>query len=282
MGMVYFYDSQIHTTLKKIVGRCHKPLSKEAIEAHSMLIEQYKAEEVFFKTQDNIMLSGLLIVRPGARRTVMLCHGYQQVKEMLTSFVTIVDQDNIFLFDFRAHGNSQGDIISFGYHEAKDVWAAVDFLSNNPKTQGLPLYGLGFSMGTAALLRAAYEGAPFKALILDSPFADFDTLSCALFTSMTQLPLWMMRFTRPIFEATINAESSQLNTTQCIAALKIPVFITHSEADQLIPVANSKTLYKYAHSKKDLWIVNNCRHGGIVKTYPREYKQRIQTFLESV
>jgi uncharacterized protein len=281
MGMISFYDSHMHTILKKMVGRCDKPLSKEILEAHLSLIKHYKAEEVSFKTDDNIMLSGLLIVRPGAHRTVMVCHGYRQVKEMLTPFVDMLPQDNIFLFDFRAHGGSEGNNISFGYHEATDVWAAVTFLTSNPKTKDIPLYGLGFSMGTAALLKAAYEGAPFKALVLDSPFADFYALACTLFTRMTKLPIWMVHFTRPVFEIMINARVSQLNTTQFIAALKIPIFITHSETDQFIPVTHGKTLYEYASGKKDLWIVKNCRHGGIIKTYPREYKTHIHIFFES-
>lgn len=60
---------------------------------------------------------------------------------------------NVLLFDLRAHGRSEGKIISFGYLERQDVLGAVGFLHS----RGIRRIGLlGFSLGgIVAMLSAA-------------------------------------------------------------------------------------------------------------------------------
>ena len=43
---------------------------------------------------------------------------------------TIADEDyELFIFDFRSHGMSEGEAISYGFNEAEDIQAVVEFIS---------------------------------------------------------------------------------------------------------------------------------------------------------
>jgi len=76
----------------------------------------------------------------------------------------------VLLFDFRAHGESSGSRTSLGYHEQKDVLAALSILKAREEIdlQRIGIYG--FSMGgSTAILTAAQSGA-FSAVVADSAF----------------------------------------------------------------------------------------------------------------
>jgi hypothetical protein len=77
---------------------------------------------------------------------------------------------NVFLTDFRAHGNSDGNECSVGINEAKDVKAAYDYVSGNGE-KNIVLYGV--SMGAATITKAMYDYSAIKPskIILDMPFA---------------------------------------------------------------------------------------------------------------
>ncbi len=98
------------------------------------LIKEEGFEEVFFLTPDNINLHGLLLKRPEAKYNIIMCAGfYPGRKEGLASIYTMLPQDcNIFLFDARGHGKSDGSFMStiykYGTHEYKDMIGALRFV----------------------------------------------------------------------------------------------------------------------------------------------------------
>ncbi len=126
------------------------------------LLQDYGAQEVAIRTCDCIDLHGYLIVRKNAKKNILLCHGYRMTKEHMLPFLQLFPDDNFLLFDFRAHGQSGGELISIGCYEQRDVHAAIDFLAHDTRTKGLPLIGIGVSMGGATLLGAAAHGANFS------------------------------------------------------------------------------------------------------------------------
>jgi pimeloyl-ACP methyl ester carboxylesterase len=110
---------------------------------------------------------------PGFRgaSTIILCHGYGSSKgELLTLVSALQDhQYNVFVFDFTAHGATNG-ITSFGYHEADEVRAAIDAVATrtdiDPNSFGL----WGYNLGAYAALREAEADKRVRALVLDSVY----------------------------------------------------------------------------------------------------------------
>lgn len=253
---------------------------KELEQHRSRLVKEYGAKKIKFMTKDEVTLAGLLIVRDDAPKTVVLCHGHLDNKEHMRFFINMFPHDNVLLFDFRAHGESDGELISIGCHEKEDVLAAVEFVKKDKNTKGKPIVGLGYSMGGAILLSAAAEIDDFKALILDSSFARLDQQISRAFVARTGMPRTLfMDATKALFESLSECSIEQINPVEWIKNVTCPVLIIHSEDDNFVSVADAFTLYKAAHTKKELWIVQEADHGHISRDNKDEYQRRVNEFF---
>ena len=76
---------------------------------------------------------------------------------------------NVLLFNWRAHGQSEGEVVTLGFNERYDLIAAVQFA----KSKGAERVGvLGFSMGGTVAIATAAVYEDIDAVVADSPFVD--------------------------------------------------------------------------------------------------------------
>lgn len=134
-------------------------------------------ETIQLKTSDSITLEAWqsteswLDSRP-TNGTVILFHGHggnkAGVLSEAMSFIGLYYK--VLLVDFRAHGNSSGNVCTIGYDEAKDVKAAYDHVVSKGE-KNIILYGI--SLGAAAEMKAVEDfGLRPAAMILEMPFAN--------------------------------------------------------------------------------------------------------------
>ena len=101
---------------------------------------------------------------------------------------------NAVIFDFRGHGDSDGRTITFGVKgEAQDVKATVDFARE--KHTSSKMYGLGYSMGGAALVRMAAEQGGFDKIVVDSSLARAENValhSMLWYFGPLKRPMWQV------------------------------------------------------------------------------------------
>ncbi|HZW60998.1 MAG TPA: alpha/beta fold hydrolase [Candidatus Babeliales bacterium] len=271
-----------YRTIRSTVYRfSYSPEAKQQIEKNrAFLIEHYHPEQVHFTTCDNITLSGLFIPRKHAKRAILICHGYGMSKELMRRFVSFFPHDSILLFDFRAHGESGGHVITIGNHEQWDVQAAVDFLHAQPETARLPIVGVGVSMGGATLLGAAAHGVNFQALIIDSSFGRLCDQVSHAFYKYTGLPRFLfMPAVVFLFEYLAGASPTKVVPVEFISKIHCPVLVVHSLADEMTPATIAQELFEAAHEPKELWLVKGSKHGFIRRDYPEEYAHKIEHFL---
>jgi hypothetical protein len=124
---------------------------------------------------DGLKLAGWFIPAAQADRPIVLVtHGIGANKSDFLFIARPLHEAglNVFTFDFRAHGQSEGRTITFGLNEAHDVKAAYDWLKERHPKQSI--YALGFSMGGAAVARAAGDYGIFQRIALDSAFSRFE------------------------------------------------------------------------------------------------------------
>jgi len=102
--------------------------------------------------------------------TVIMFHGHGANKSAILHEAEAFYKMNyhVLLVDFRAHGNSSGNVCTIGYEESKDVKAAYDYVV---KTKGDEIILWGISLGAAAEMKAVndFELRP-SAMILEMPF----------------------------------------------------------------------------------------------------------------
>ena len=114
-----------------------KRLSLLANEIREDLFKKYDLTHVNLNTQDGLRLSAYFLKRKWASGNLIVAHGYQSCKEIVSPIIDLFPNYNILLFDFRGHGKSDGRFRTLGCHEYKDVFAAVDFLNDTSTSRGL-------------------------------------------------------------------------------------------------------------------------------------------------
>ena len=115
-------------------------------------------------------------------RTIILCHGFgaDKAADLRMARDLVPNGYNVLAFDFRAHGQSGGQFTTFGALERNDVLGAVRWVKQNHPQESKKIFGLGESMGAAALINAAAdksaEGQSIDAIAVFAPFDRLTTL----------------------------------------------------------------------------------------------------------
>lgn len=241
-------------------------------------------EKVTFKTSDGIALAGVWIKRENTMGTLVVSHGLGGCKEKRSVFADVFPDFNIFLFDFRAHHESGGDSISFGYHEAKDVVAAAECVRKktaDEKTssgKSLPLVIAGVSMGGAAALRAAENNDQLcEALIIDSTFSDFVGIVESKF-SLLAYPF--MALVKNMANFLASSDLDAIKPIRSVKKISQPILFIHSMEDALIPYSETiKLRAAHCHNLTDIWISSAGYHADLIHEHPQEYYQKVMAFF---
>lgn len=229
-------------------------------------------ETVHFTTDDGVQLAGWLIKGREHAPTIVVNHGYPQDKGSVLPIVRFLYPDyNLFLFDFRSFGASQGRFTSGGPLEIGDYRAALAYLATRSDIrQEFGAYG--FSMGAAVVLMAA---APqVQAVVADSPYQSVDALIQRLFSYFGPVKapfVWLMRLYGRLFYG--------MDSSAYVAKITVPTLLIHGGADTFIPPTHSIALLRQYPDKAQLWIVAGAAHGMSYARDPVEYQRRVRAFF---
>lgn len=264
-------------------------LSTYASQVREELLKRKDLEPVYFNSKDGIKLSGYLLKRRGAVGNIVVAHGFQSCKEVVSPIIDVFPDYNLLLFDFRAHGKSEGRFRTLGCHEYKDLFAAVDFMRESMRPKGyfsrdLPLFIVGISMGGAVALDAIKKRPELcDGLVVESPFADLREVIFRSFKLKSKLPAYpfapvIIRMTNYVADCSVN----DLSIIKGIENIKQPIFFIHTCNDDTVKVKDSINMYSRAtNSKSKLWITRPCTHAKIYRDFSDIYKKKVYKFLRA-
>ena len=104
----------------------------------------------------------------GGWPAVMLFHGLGGTRASVAAIASGVLAPAgyaVLAYDARGHGESGGEVTLDGPREIADLRAAFDWLTARADVSDSLVGAIGFSYGGGAVLRAAVEGVPFKAIV---------------------------------------------------------------------------------------------------------------------
>jgi len=266
-------------------------------------------------SNETLIRYGTLLKVPGARATIIMCHGFMCDKKDIGIIRMLLKNSvypcNILAFDFRAHGESCEDqFCTMGKYEIYDILGAVAFLKKSPETKKLPIIGYGFSMGAVSLIETQgkdEQASPFDALILDCPFDSSDTI---LKQTLARLKLsflgyefglpaqhlfhkyffnayiqhWLKMLLRSTsrFEAqNVNLLLEEVTPGESAKKIKVPTFVITCINDEKVPLESVRTVYdNLASNYKEFWITNGRRHFDSLFYNPELYTYRVIRFIE--
>lgn len=184
----------------------------------------------------------------------------------------------VLIHDFRGHGDSGGLTITYGLHEAQDVRAAHDWLAQ--RHPGRPVCALAYSMGAAAVARAANEYGIFDRIVLDSTFSSVRNVAQArflrFFGPLDSLVWWEIRLWGWIWTGADVADSAPARYADVLR--QKPVLLIHGTDDSMIPCAEARRLHEALGDNAELWLIKGAGHAESILA--PEYEDRLRSFFE--
>ena len=239
-------------------------------------------EDIAFRNADGLNLRGWYLPPPpaGAERAPAIAYGHGNATDRRQWLpVALAVHEAGFaqiLFDFTGRGESDGEVISLGAHEAQDLRSALDSLAARPEIDPLRLAVGGRSMGAAAALFLAASDARVKALVLDSPFSDLGELVNRTIASyhIPSFPLGPVLLEVAGWRA--HYEPRSVRPIDAIRKVKAPILLFHGTKDTLIPYDDALALKAAASGPVTLVPLEGLDHNT---PRPASYQDRIVTFL---
>ena len=236
-------------------------------------------EPVRFTTDDGVTLSGWLI--PAARETrtaVIVMHGFSghRLPELAAFVPWLHERHHVLQFDFRGHGESEGNMVTLGSHERRDVAAAVRFL----ESRGLgPTALFGISMGAAIAIVSAPD-LPVAAVVADAAFAE---LRHPVASRMRDLgyPLSGIGARVVVGGVMLRARSRLMDPIRAVARIAPrALLLIAPREDRLISWRQSLRLFEAAGEPKELVVVEGAGHAEAYAVDPQAYRERVLDFLK--
>lgn len=224
-------------------------------------------ENITLHTSDHLVLSGWFV--PAASdRAVIIAHGLGANKSNFMFTVGLWNRlgFNVLIFDFRGHGESDGHTVSFGYKERLDVIAAMKYLVDEKKFQKENIWGYGVSFGGAAMILAEEEVRMFRELIIDSSFANLDTMAQAIVEQQIVVPRLCSSMVKTIglffVKLDLGFDIREHSPERVVGRLNVPILLIHGQGDPLIPWQETQKLYDRARYPKQVVLLNTSGHFG--------------------
>lgn len=243
-------------------------------------------ERAFFHAVDGVELRGWFIAaeNPDEERTVLMCHGWGDNKGELLKFTHYMHEKglNLFYFDFRSHGESDGEITTMGFYEVKDFEAAIDYLRRE-KPRCLERLGVfGLSMGAAVACMALPSHPEVKAAVLESPFTTYRRVVRQYAWIHHRVPYWpLVWFTLLLLKIRVGEpkvdEYSPINYIGKIAPR--PILMVGGSNDRLMTEPDVRELFGAAGEPKQLWIIPGATHAKCHEAGGLEYETRVAGFF---
>jgi pimeloyl-ACP methyl ester carboxylesterase len=260
-----------------------------------------QGQMVRFETEDGLRLAGSYLPRRHPERVGLLvfCHEYLSDRWSYFPYLDhLRDQGfDIFTFDYRNHGASDGDPAYSPLqwatdHEVRDLRAALRYLRqrHDHDSAGFGLFGV--SRGGSTALVVGSEECDVWGVVTDGAFPTRGTMTAYILRwaeiyvrsrlFLATVPRWVYAFvgdmSRLRSQSRRNCRFPDIET----AARRLsprPLLMIHGERDTYIGPEIAMRLFDHAREPRELWIVPGAKHNRCRECQPMAYEARIARFM---
>jgi fermentation-respiration switch protein FrsA (DUF1100 family) len=225
---------------------------------------------------------GSLLRVPGATRCALLMHGVRADRRVMADRASFLRDSGLtsLAVDLQAHGETPGEMITFGHREAADARNGVAYLRAWLGCRSVVVIGQSLG-GAAALLGEGPVAA--DAFVLESVYPTVeDAVANRLamrFGSLGRLAAPLLHFQIPL-RAGVGRDA--LRPLDAVRKLRVPVLVAGGTKDLQTPQAETRRLFDAAPGKKVLWLVEGAGHEDLYAFDPAQYRAKLGEFLQLV
>ena len=221
-------------------------------------------EDVWFSASDGITLHGWWV--PGSRpETILWFHGNAgNISHRVDNLRLLHDHVgvNVFLFDYRQYGRSQGKASEEGLYA--DARGALAYLRSRGDLSQERIVYFGRSLGSAVAVDLAAASAP-RGLILETPFASLRAMARRLLPG----PL----------SAVVPVGFDNLAK---IPNIRCPKLFIHGDSDEIVPYEQGRLLFEAASPPKSFFTIRGAGHNDTYIVAGSRYFAHMRDFLDGL
>jgi pimeloyl-ACP methyl ester carboxylesterase len=160
-------------------------------------------------------------------------------------------------YDSRGHGESDGDICTYGFFEKEDLRRVVDTLGPGP------IVLIGTSLGAAVALQHAARDSRVAAVVAVESFSDLRTVATERAPFVFTPGLLERAFT--LAEQQGQFRIAAVSPEIAARSIQRPVLVIHGAADVETPPAHAQRVFAALAGPKRLILVPGAPHNGSLR-----------------
>src|SRR5215472_4487733 len=260
-------------------------------EAVATVASRYHAElqEASLSAADGVTLRAWFI-HPQTYNgsAVVLLHGITDNREGVAGYGKLFLDHGyaVLLPDARDHGESGGDLATYGIRESDDIHRWVSWLYEHDPPQCV--YGFGESYGAALMLQSLAAEPRYCAVAVESAFSTAREMSYERISGPLHLQPWFGKtLGRPAIAAAVlyarwryGIDLLQPSPLNAVQGSTVPILLIHGEQDHNISPRHSLILARAAPEHVQLWLVANAYHTGAWAAAPQEFETRVLVWFQ--
>lgn len=246
-------------------------------------MERTPYEIVSISSRDGLQLYGRLYNIKKDAPLLLFFHGYHGTSAWDGyGFFRICKENgiNILMADERAHGKSEGKVITLGIRERWDCksWSeyAVERFGGNTD-----IFLAGVSMGAASVMMASELGLPgnVRALIADCGYSRPATILMETVKSMKLPVKTIYLFLKLGARLFGHFDLEEATALHAVEKLNIPILFIHGGQDSIVPPFMGEELYRACVGKKAWTLIEKADHANSAMTDYGLYEKSVLQFI---
>ncbi len=239
------------------------------------------AKEIVFDGADGAKLHGWLVPASHAKASILLLHGVHANRLQMLPRARFLHREgySVLLYDSRAHGESTGNAVTFGYLESRDAVEAVRLLRSFEPQRSIGIIGVSLGGAAALLARATLDA---QAIVAESVYpAIDDAISDRMRIYFGSPGAWSAPLLTSFLRPRLGFSASELRPIDAVRELRTPKLFLFGTRDRHTRLEESLRLYEAAAEPKASWQVENAAHVDLHEFTPSDYERRILKFFRA-
>ena len=219
-------------------------------------------------------------------KTALICHGFMNRKETMGAYATMFHKMgyNVLLPDARAHGQSTGKLIGYGWPERNDqrLWIKR-IIKHNGQDSRIVMFGVSMGGATTMMTSGLHLPSQVKCFVEDCGYSSV----LGELSYEAQARYHLPAFLTVQFETAMSLYNRALNgfflrqasSTAALHHNYRPMLFIHGASDTFVPTRMVYQNYHATRGPRELWIVPGAKHASSYQTQPSQYQRHVQRFV---